>query len=159
MCINVVLSTITAAGNCADAAHRENVMHAISSRALGTRALGTLALAAAIVSAAGSQAWAKPGFAIVHLSPATFVSNCQSLGGTSSSAPNGGIRCTLANGQVVDCSFNTSDGSAVCQWTRPLPPKSAKALMGDLPPASMAPPTTTTKPPKATDTPAVDTVN
>ena len=122
------------------------------------RIVGTLALATAIVGSMGPAAWAKPGFAIVHLSPATFISNCQSLGGSSSTAPNGGIRCTLASGQVVDCSFNTSDGSAVCQWTRPLPPQSAKALMGDLPPASMAPPTTT-KPPKATDTPAVDTVN
>jgi hypothetical protein len=123
------------------------------------RLAGAFALAIAIVSAAGSAAWAKPGFAIVHLSPATFVSNCQSLGGTSSTAPNGGIRCTLASGQVVDCSFNTSDGSAVCQWTRPLPPKSAKQLMGDVPPASMSPGTGST-PPKPTASPGtVDTVN
>ena len=108
----------------------------------------------------GPAAWAKPGFAVVSLSPATFVSNCQSMGGTTSSAPGGGIRCTLASGQVVDCSFNTSDGTALCQWTRDLPPKSAKALMGDLPPASMAPATTTTKPPKATDAPSTTgTVN
>lgn len=119
------------------------------------RIVGTLAVAAAIVSVAGPAAWAKPGFAVVHLSPATFVSNCQSLGGTSSPAPNGGIRCTLASGQVVDCSFNTSDGTAVCQWTRTLPPKSAKALMGDVPPDSLAP--TTNQPPKATGAPS--TVN
>ena len=123
------------------------------------RIAGASALAIAILSVTGPAAWAKPGFAIVSLSPGAFVSNCQSLGGTSSSAPNGGIRCTLASGQVVDCSFNTSDGTAVCQWTRELPPKSTKALIGDLPPASMAPPTTTTKPPKATDMPTTDTVN
>ena len=115
----------------------------------------TLALAAAIVGSMAPSAWAKPGFAIVSLSPAAFVSNCQSMGGTTSSAPHGGIRCTLPSGQTVDCSFNTSDGSAVCQWTRDLPPKSAKALMGDLPPDSLAP--TTSKPPKATGAPS--TVN
>lgn len=114
------------------------------------RILGTFAFAA-FVSATGPAAWAKPGFAIVSLSPGTFVSNCQSMGGTSSQAPGGGIRCTLPSGQVVDCSFNTSDGSAVCQWTRDLPPKSAKSLMGDVPPASVAP--STNKPPKATDAP------
>lgn len=124
-----------------------------------SRALGTLALTAAILSAAGSNAWAKPGFAIVSLSPAAFVSNCQSMGGTTSSAPGGGIRCTLASGQVVDCSFNTSDGTALCQWTRGLPPKSAKALMGDVPPDSLSPATGTTQP-KATDAPSTtDTVN
>ncbi len=111
------------------------------------RIVGALACAAAITIAT-APAWAKPGFAVVSLSPATFVSNCQSLGGTSSSAPGGGIRCTLPSGQTVDCSFNTTEGTAACQWTRDLPPKSSKALMGDLPPASMAPPTTTTKPPK-----------
>ena len=114
------------------------------------RLAGALALAAAVAGLAG-PAWAKPGFAIVTLSPSTFVSNCQSLGGTSSQAPGGGIRCTLPSGQVVDCSFNTSDGTAVCQWTRDLPPKSAKALIGDVPPGSVAP--TTVKPPKATDVP------
>jgi len=122
------------------------------------RIAGTVAFAAALVGAAAPATWAKPGFAIVHLSPATFVSNCQSMGGTTSSAPGGGIRCTLASGTVVDCSFNTSDGTAVCQWTRDLPPKSAKALMGDVPPDSLAPPTS--KPPKATDAPSTTgTVN
>jgi hypothetical protein len=124
------------------------------------RIVGTLAFATAIASTTGPAAWAKPGFAVVSLSPATFVSNCQSLGGTTSSAPGGGIRCTLASGQTVDCSFNTSDGTALCQWTKDLPPKSSKALLGDLPPASMAPPTTTTKPPKAADAPSTTgTVN
>ncbi|MGH6893447.1 MAG: hypothetical protein ACREEP_14445, partial [Dongiaceae bacterium] len=118
-----------------------------------------LALTATIVGAAGTDAWAKPGFAIVHLSPATFVSNCQSMGGTSSQAPGGGIRCTLPSGQVVDCSFNTSEGTAACQWTRGLPPKSAKQLMGDVPPDSLSP-GTGTKTPKATDAPSTtDTVN
>jgi len=119
------------------------------------RILGALAFATAIASATGPAAWAKPGFAIVSLSPGAFVSNCQSMGGTTSQAPYGGIRCTLPSGQVVDCSFNVNDGSAVCQWTRDLPPKSAKALMGDPPPDSLAP--TTTKPPKATGAPS--TVN
>jgi hypothetical protein len=119
-----------------------------------TRLAGALALGAAIAGFAG-HAWAKPGFAIVRLSPSTFVSNCQSLGGTTSTAPGGGIRCTLSSGQTVDCSFNTSDGTAVCQWSRDLPPKSTKALIGDTPPDAVAP--TTNKPPKATGAP--DTVN
>ncbi len=76
------------------------------------------------------------------------------MGGTTSAAPVGGIRCTLPSGTAVDCSFNTTEGTAACQWTKDLPPKSAKALIGDVPPASMAPPTTTTKPPKATGVPA-----
>jgi len=124
-----------------------------------TARVGTFGLAVAIGLGIAPGAWAKPGFAVVSLSPGAFVSNCQSMGGTSSQAPGGGIRCTLPSGQVVDCSFNTSDGTALCQWTKDLPPKSTKALIGDVPPASMAPPTTTTKPPKATDTPPVDTVN
>jgi hypothetical protein len=122
-----------------------------------TARVGTFGLVVAVGLLVAPGVWAKPGFAVVSLSPATFVSNCQSLGGTSSSAPGGGIRCTLPSGQTVDCSFNTTEGTAACQWTRDLPPKSAKALMGDVPPASMAPPTTTTKPPKATGAPA--TVN
>ena len=122
-----------------------------------TARVGTFGLAAAIGLGLAPGAWAKPGFAIVSLSPAAFVSNCQSMGGSTSSAPTGGIRCTLPSGQTVDCSFNTTEGTAACQWTKDLPPKSAKALMGDVPPASMAPPTTTTQPPKATGAPA--TVN
>lgn len=117
------------------------------------RIVGTLTLGLAIAGAA--PAWAKPGFAIVKLSPSQFVSNCQSMGGTTSTAPNGGIRCTLSSGQTVDCSFDTTTGDAACQWTKDLPPKSAKALMGDVPPDSLAP--TTTKPPKATGAPS--TVN
>jgi hypothetical protein len=124
-----------------------------------TARAGTFGLVVTIgLSIIAPVAWAKPGFAVVSLSPSTFISNCQSMGGTSSSAPGGGVRCTLPSGTVVDCSFNTSDGTALCQWTKDLPPKSAKALIGDVPPASMAPPTTT-KPPKATDVPATDTVN
>ncbi|WP_162916469.1 hypothetical protein [Dongia deserti] len=118
------------------------------------RVIGLLTCVAGIAGVT-APALAKPGFAIVSLSPQKFVSNCQSMGGTSSQAPGGGIRCTLPSGQTVDCSFNTNDGSAVCQWTKDLPPKSAKALMGDVPPDSLAP--TTSKPPKATDAPS--TVN
>ena len=124
-----------------------------------TARVGTFGLAVAVGLLVAPGAWAKPGFAIVSLSPATFVSNCQSMGGTSSSAPSGGIRCTLPSGQVVDCSFNTTEGTAACQWTKDLPPKSAKALMGDVPPASMAPPTTTTAAEGDDDAPATDTVN
>jgi hypothetical protein len=124
-----------------------------------TARVGTFGVAVAVGLLIAPGAWAKPGFAVVKLSPSQFVSNCQSMGGTSSSAPNGGVRCTLPSGQTVDCSFDTTTGDALCQWTKDLPPKSAKALIGDVPPAGMAPPTTTTKPPKATDTPAVDTVN
>ncbi len=120
-----------------------------------TARVATFGLAVAIGLGITPGAWAKPGFAIVSLSPGAFVSNCQSMGGSTSSAPTGGIRCTLPSGQTVDCSFNTTEGTAICQWTKDLPPKSAKALMGDVPPDSLAP--TTTKPPKATGAP--DTVN
>ena len=120
-----------------------------------TARVGTFGLMVTVGLGIAPTAWAKPGFAIVSLSPAAFVSNCQSMGGSTSSAPTGGIRCTLPSGQVVDCSFNTTEGTAVCQWTKDLPPKSAKALMGDVPPDSLAP--TTTKPPKATGAPT--TVN
>ena len=116
--------------------------------------VGALGLGVAVALVA-PQAWAKPGFAIVSLSPAKFVSNCQGMGGTTSSAPNGGIRCTLPSGQTVDCSFDTSNGQALCQWTKDLPPKSSKQLMGDPLPGSMNPNTTTQ--PKATDAPS--TVN
>lgn len=120
-------------------------------------ALAALAVAA-MSSATGSAAYAKPGFAVVSLSPAAFISNCQSMGGTSSSAPGGGIRCTLPSGQTVDCSFNTSQGTALCQWTRDLPPKSQKPLIGDPLPNSVNP--NPTKPPKAGGAPeAPDTVN
>ena len=123
------------------------------------RIVGALACAAAITGAT-APAWAKPGFAIVSLSPAAFVSNCQSLGGSTSSAPNGGIRCTLPSGQTVDCSFNTTEGTAACQWTKDLPPKPAKALMGDVPPDSLSVSPGTSKPPKATGAPGTsDTVN
>jgi hypothetical protein len=120
-----------------------------------TARVATFGLAVATGLGTAPGAWAKPGFAIVSLSPAAFVSNCQSMGGSTSSAPTGGIRCTLPSGQTVDCSFNTTEGTAACQWTKDLPPKSAKSLMGDVPPDSLAP--TTAKPPKATGAPA--TVN
>ena len=119
-----------------------------------SKRVGALALIAALGLAA-PQAWAKPGFAIVTLSPAKFVSNCQSMGGTSSQAPGGGIRCTLPSGQTVDCSFNASDGTAVCQWSRDLPPKSSKQLIGDPLPNSVNPNTNTQ--PKVPDAPS--TVN
>jgi hypothetical protein len=120
-----------------------------------TARVGTVGLAVAVGLTLAPGAWAKPGFAIVKLSPSQFVSNCQSQGGSTSTAPGGGIRCTLPSGQTVDCSFDTTSGDALCQWTKDLPPKSAKALMGDVPPDSLAP--TTSKPPKATGAPA--TVN
>jgi hypothetical protein len=120
-----------------------------------TARVGTFGLAVAFGLTLAPGAWAKPGFAVVKLSPSQFVSNCQSQGGSTSTAPGGGIRCTLPSGQTVDCSFDTTTGDALCQWTKDLPPKSAKALMGDVPPDSLAP--TTTKSPKATGAP--DTVN
>jgi hypothetical protein len=123
-----------------------------------TARVGTFGLAVAIGLSLAPVAWAKPGFAIVKLTPSKFVSNCQSQGGSTSTAPGGGIRCTLPSGQTVDCSFDTTAGDALCQWSRDLPPPSVKAMIGDVPPASMAPPTTTTKPPKA-DVPATGTVN
>ena len=116
-------------------------------RIIGSPTLG-------IVIAGATAAWAKPGFAIVKLSPSQFVSNCQSQGGSTSTAPGGGIRCTLPSGQTVDCSFDTTTGDALCQWTKDLPPKSAKALIGNVPPDSLAP--ATSNPPKATGVP--DTV-
>jgi hypothetical protein len=109
------------------------------------------------VSTFGTEAFAKPGFAVVTLSPAQFVSNCQSLGGTSSAAPGGGVRCTLSSGQTVDCSFDTQTGQALCQWTKDLPPKSKKPLMGDPLPTTINP--STGKPKFPTTDAAPSTVN
>ncbi|HKP23399.1 MAG TPA: hypothetical protein VJV39_06005 [Dongiaceae bacterium] len=120
-----------------------------------TARVGTFGLAVAVGLGLAPVAWAKPGFALVKLTPAKFVSNCQSQGGSTSQAPGGGIRCTLPGGQTVDCSFDTTTGDALCQWSRDLPPPSVKAMIGDVPPDSIAP--TTTKPPKATGAPG--TVN
>lgn len=106
-------------------------------------ALAVLAIAG---TAFGSEAFAKPGFAVVTLSPAQFLSNCQSMGGTHSMAPHGGIRCTLPSGQTVDCSFS-SDGQAFCNWSRTLPTKGQKQLLGDPLPSTMNP--DPAKPPKA----------
>ena len=118
-----------------------------------TRSLGALVLSAAIAAGTGSTAWAKSGFAIVSLSPSQFLSNCQSMGGTHSMAPHGGLRCTLPSGTVVDCSFG-SDGQAICSWNRALPTKSQKDLLGDPLPNLMDPGTAPNKPPKATDAPS-----
>lgn len=124
-------------------------MQVVSSRILA-------AVAVALVwSAGGTPALAKPGFAIVSLSPAQFLSNCQSMGGTHSMAPHGGIRCTLPSGTVVDCSFG-SDGQAICSWNRTMPTKSQKDLLGD-PLPSTVDPSTGGKLPKAPSAP--DTVN
>ena len=121
-----------------------------------SRALGFLA-AGLVCGLTASNAQAKPGFAIVSLSPAAFVSNCQSQGGSTSSAPGGGIRCTLPSGQTVDCSFDTSTGQALCQWTKDLPPKTKKPLIGDPIPNAVNP---NLKPPKGLGTdPAPSTVN
>lgn len=107
-------------------------MQLVSSRAF-------VGLAAALAwSAAGAPAEAKPGFAIVSLTPAQFLSNCQRMGGTHSMAPVGGLRCTLPSGTVVECSF-TSDGQAFCNWNRTLPPKGQKDLLGDPLPSTMDP--------------------
>ena len=120
-----------------------------------TRSIGALALAA-MTAAAGPVAWAKSGFAIVSLSPAQFLSNCQSMGGTHSMAPHGGLRCTLPSGTVVDCSFG-SDGQAICSWNRALPTKSQKDLLGDPIQDQLNPGATPSKPPKTMDAPS--TVN
>jgi hypothetical protein len=124
---------------------QENHMRAISLSCLG-RLAGAALVAAPIAYALPLSALAKPGFAIVKLTAAAFVSNCQSMGGTSSSAPSGGIRCVLPSGTVVDCSF--SNGEAICQWTRTMPPASVKQLMGDTPPDRMMSPGNSTTPPK-----------
>jgi hypothetical protein len=116
--------------------------------------LALAALAAGLATFA-PQAYAKPGFAIVALSPAQFLSNCQSMGGTHSMAPHGGIRCTLPSGTVVDCSFG-SDGQAICSWNRTMPVKSQKDLLGD-PLPNTVDPNTGGKLPKAPSAP--DTVN
>ena len=122
-----------------------------------TARVGTFGLAVAIGLSIAPGAWAKPGFAVVKLSPSTFVSNCQSLGGTTSTAPNGGIRCTLASGQTVDCSFDTSTGTALCQWTKDLPPTKKKPLIGDPLPDQIDPNTGKPKAPGAGTAPS--TVN
>jgi len=118
-------------------------------------------MALVVLATAGTltapEAFAKPGFAVVSLSPAAFVSNCQSLGGTTSSAPNGGIRCTLSSGQTVDCSFDTSTGTALCQWTKDLPPTKKKPLIGDPLPDQIDPNTGKPKAPGAGTAPS--TVN
>ncbi len=119
-----------------------------------SRGLAVAALAIAGTTF-GSEAFAKPGFAIVALTPAQFLSNCQSMGGTHSMAPHGGIRCTLPSGTVVDCSFG-SDGQAICSWNRTMPTKSQKDLLGDPLPSTMDP-STGGKLPKAPSAP--DTVN
>lgn len=95
-----------------------------------SRFAGVVLLAASIVPAFATSALAKSGFAIVRLSPTQFVSNCQSMGGTSSTAPGGGIRCKLPGGTVIDCS-SMGGGEMVCQWNRTLPEGGAKQLMGD----------------------------
>jgi hypothetical protein len=129
-------------------------MERIMKRAL-SRGMIVAALAAG-VSTFGTPAVAKPGFAIVALSPAQFLSNCQSMGGTHSMAPYGGIRCTLPSGTVVDCSFG-SDGQAICSWNRTMPTKSQKDLLGDPLPTTMDP--STGKPKLPTTDVAPGTVN
>lgn len=124
-------------------------MQVVSSRILAAMAV------ALMWSAGGPPAAAKSGFAIVALSPAQFLSNCQSMGGTHSMAPHGGIRCTLPSGTVVDCSFG-SDGQAICSWNRTMPTKSQKDLLGD-PLPSTVDPSTGGKLPKAPSAP--DAVN
>jgi hypothetical protein len=98
------------------------------------RIVGALAFAAVIVSGTTPAAWAKPGFAIVSLSPAAFVSNCQSMGGTSSSAPGGGIRCTLASGLSVDARSAAKIGEVAdgrCAARQPRPRQHQQTAEGD----------------------------
>ena len=122
--------------------------HAASLKVAALR--GGLLLSLAAMTVLPPAAWAKPGFAQVSLTPAQFVANCQSLGGTSSNAPGGGIRCTLSSGQTVDCSFG-NNGIALCQWSRSLPPATTKNLLGDMPPNSLNP-NTSPKTPKVPGT-------
>lgn len=121
-----------------------------------TARVGTFGLVIVIGLGLASGASAKSGFAIVSLSPAQFLSNCQSMGGTHSMAPHGGLRCTLPSGTVVDCSFG-SDGQAICSWNRALPTKSQKDLLGDPIQNQLDPGATPNKPPKTMDAPS--TVN
>ncbi len=123
---------------------------------LSTARVGTFGLAVVVSLGLASGASAKSGFAIVSLSPAQFLSNCQSMGGTHSMAPHGGLRCTLPSGTVVDCSFG-SDGQAICSWNRALPTKSQKDLLGDPIQNQLDPGATPNKPPKTMDAPS--TVN
>lgn len=118
-----------------------------------TRRFSSAALiAVATLMSLTSLGWAKAGFVQVKLSPAAFVSNCQSMGGTSSSGTGGGIKCVLPSGTVVECSF--SAGDALCQYTSALPPKTQTKLLGDTPPDRLSPGTTPTTPkaPAASDT-------
>lgn len=96
-------------------------------------------------------ALAKDGIAIVQLSSAQFVSNCQRMGGTLSQPSAGGLSCKLPSGTVVSCSFN-GDGSAFCNWTTRLTPAQSRDLLGTRLDG------TTTRPPKET-IPGGDTLN
>ncbi|MBK8159215.1 MAG: hypothetical protein IPK59_10790 [Rhodospirillaceae bacterium] len=120
-----------------------------------SRLAATVLVAASIIPAFTTSALAKSGFAIVRLSPTQFVANCQSAGGTSSTAPGGGIRCKLPGGTVYDCS-SMGGGEMVCQWNRTLPEGGAKQLIGDPLPNRALP----DKTPGAPKLPAApDTVN
>jgi len=119
------------------------------------RLVGAVLIAVPLALTLPPAALAKPGTAIVSLSPEQFVANCQRMGGTSSQAPGGGIRCVLPSGTVVDCS-SMGNGEMVCQWSRTLPTASVKQLMGDPLPNRVLP----DKTPSAPKLPAApDTVN
>ncbi|WP_374384924.1 hypothetical protein [Dongia sp.] len=79
--------------------------------------------------ALGTAPAAKAGIAIVNLSSAQFVSNCQRMGGTLSRPEAGGLSCKLPSGTVVSCSFN-GDGSAFCNWTSRLAAIESRDLLG-----------------------------
>jgi hypothetical protein len=75
---------------------------------------------------------ARPaGFRQVTLSPAQFVSNCESMHGTVKRSGDSSITCTLPSGLTVSCTFNS--GQALCQWGRALPSGQLEDLLGDGP--------------------------
>lgn len=93
--------------------------------------VGTLVKFATVLGIALSAApAAKAGIAIVQLSSAQFVSNCQRMGGTLSQPAAGGLSCKLPSGTVVSCSFN-GDGSAFCDWRSRLAAVDSRNLLGD----------------------------
>ncbi len=92
---------------------------------LGTVLKVTVALGIAVATAPAAMA----GIAIVNLSSAQFVSNCQRMGGTLTQPQGGGLSCKLPSGTVVSCSFN-GDGSAFCNWGSRLAAIDSRDLLG-----------------------------
>lgn len=121
-------------------------------------ALGLLGLAL-LVGASSPPAWAaKPGIAFpTGLTPAKFISNCESMGGTVTRVGQGTIKCTLPSGTEVTCAFDS--GGTVCTWRGDTTTAGLKPLLGDTAPAAVNP-NASTKQPKASAAPSgADTVN